>query len=119
MPFNYGEGDKALIQLQIAIVQSTADMSIFAWKDDRTPCPAFAGMLADFPRLFASYDEVESVLGDSAYGNFAITTRGIQTEGSQIRNLLAAPGDGQLRVALDTFCHIRGVMQGVCIRRVR
>jgi len=118
MPLNYGEGEKAFLRLQTAIVQSTADMSIFAWKeDDRKPCPPFAGMLAESPRQFASCHEIETMLGDSAFGNFAITTRGIHTEVSQVNNLRAHDGNGQWHVALDTFCHINGVIQGVCVRR--
>ncbi|KAG7286277.1 hypothetical protein NEMBOFW57_008585 [Staphylotrichum longicolle] len=108
MSLIYGEGMKAFARLQTTIVQSTADLSIFAWVEDRVPCPLYAGMLAESPRQFAACADIEPALGDSAYSDFAITTRGIQTEASLVQELDA---QGRLgRTALDTFCHIKGGM---------
>ncbi|KAL2171538.1 hypothetical protein VTG60DRAFT_2371 [Thermothelomyces hinnuleus] len=54
MPLIYGEGAKAFARLQEAIVQTTPDLSIFAWRtDSSTEARAYAGILADSPRRFA------------------------------------------------------------------
>ncbi|KAK4043923.1 heterokaryon incompatibility protein-domain-containing protein [Parachaetomium inaequale] len=99
----YGEGIKAFARLQAAIVQTTADSSIFAWKDDRVPCPRFAGILAERPAQFAWCKEIKAAPGDSAYTNFAMTTRGIQTDASLLRN---------------TFCRLDGVVIGIRVRQI-
>ncbi|KAG7284237.1 hypothetical protein NEMBOFW57_010601 [Staphylotrichum longicolle] len=96
---------------------STADLSVFAWKEDRVPCPAFAGMLAESPRQFASCGDMEMKLGDPVYANFAITTRGIQVDASLLLNQVRQDC-GFWTVALNTFCHIRGTMVGVPLRKI-
>lgn len=116
MTLNYGEGIKAFIRLQTTIAQSTADLSIFTWTDDRDPCPAFAGMLAESPRQFASCEKVDAVLGGSAYDDFTLTTTGIQADGRLVKN--QNPQPGSWRVALDTGCHIDGELVGICVRRI-
>jgi hypothetical protein len=116
MMLNYGEGTRAFIRLQITIAQSTADLSIFTWTDDRNPCPPFAGMLAESPRQFASCDKIETVLGGSAYDDFTITTTGIQADGRLVQN--QNPRNGLWSVALDTGCHIEGEMVGISVRRI-
>jgi hypothetical protein len=116
MTLNYGEGIKAFIRLQTTIAQSTADLSIFTWTDDRDPCPPFAGMLAESPRQFASCEKIETILGGSAYDNFTITTTGIQADGRLVQNQNSR--NGLWTVALDTGCHIDGEMVGICVRRI-
>ncbi|KAK4149868.1 vegetative incompatibility protein HET-E-1 [Chaetomidium leptoderma] len=112
----YGEGTKAFTRLQTTIVQTTPDLSIFAWTDKRVPCPLFAGVLAESPYQFADCGRIELTLGDSAYADFAITTRGIQTEA----NLITIPvGCGQpFSLLLDTLCHAGGNMMGVHLRKI-
>jgi hypothetical protein len=78
----YGEGEKAFARLQAAIVQSTPDLSIFAWADERPDAPLYSGVLADSPERFAMCGEVEFEVGDSAFANFSVTTRGIQSDAS-------------------------------------
>lgn len=116
MSLIYGEGMKAFGRLQAAIVQTTADLSIFAWADDQDPCPQYAAMLAESPRQFARCGDIEVAPGDSAYSSFAITTRGIQTEAS----LLWVRGyQGEsMTVILDTRCYAGGNMLGVCVRKI-
>jgi hypothetical protein len=112
----YGEGMKAFARLQEAIIQTTADSSIFAWKDERVPCPRFTGILAECPAQFAWCREIEAALGDSAYTNFAMTTRGIHTDASLLQ-VVEYP-TGPLMVVLDTFCHLGGVVIGIRVRQV-
>ncbi len=125
MPLLYGEGmAKAFARLQMAIVQSTGDLSIFAWVDDRVPCPEFAGLLAESPRQFATCGHIEKDPDNQAYSSFAITSRGIQTEAVLVHNPRAR--DGEWILALHTFCHMDGstvvvpvqrIGDGVCVRR--
>ena len=116
MPLLYGEGmAKAFARLQMTIIQSTGDMSIFAWVDDRVPCRQFAGMLAESPRQFATCGDIEMLYGDRAKTNFAITSRGIQTEARQAHNQRAR--DGEWRLALDLFCRIEGSVVGVSVQK--
>lgn len=76
----YGEGMKAFERLQTAIIQTTPDLSIFAWIDERVPCPDYAGVLAESPRQFASCGGIQAFRGDLSQTNFVITAKGIQLE---------------------------------------
>jgi hypothetical protein len=116
MSLIYGEGMKAFARLQTAIVQTTADLSIFAWADDRVDYPQYTGMLAESPRQFARCGDVEVTPGDTAYANFAITTRGIQTEASLLESTVYQ-GES-MTLVLDTLCYAGGNMLGVCVRKV-
>ncbi|KAK4119876.1 HET-domain-containing protein [Parathielavia appendiculata] len=112
----YGEGMKAFARLQLAIVQTTPDLSIFAWTDDQVPCPPFAGVLAKSPRNFASCGNIELARGDSPYASFAVTTRGIQSDASMLRILDHL--SGQPGVVLTTLCHDEDEMIGIYVRKI-
>ncbi|GAB1316317.1 hypothetical protein MFIFM68171_06527 [Madurella fahalii] len=86
MSLIYGEGLKAFERLQTAIVRTTPDLSIFAWVDDRVPCPEFASVLAEASRQFARCGDIEVAPGDSIYANFVITNRGVQLDASLIHH---------------------------------
>jgi len=116
MPLNYGEGKKAFTRLQTAILQSTVDMTIFVWTDDRKPCPLYAGILAESPRQFAGCHDVKNTVGDSASHDFTITTRGIQTDIIQVHN--SRHHDGEWKVAMMTFCHIGHSAVAIGLRRI-
>ncbi|KAK4234578.1 heterokaryon incompatibility protein-domain-containing protein [Achaetomium macrosporum] len=102
MSLIYGEGMKAFQRLQAAIVETTLDLSILAWTDDRKSCPPFSGVLAESPIRFAGCGNIELVHGDSAYVNlnFTITTRDYP------------------RVVLDLFCILEGRKVGICLRKI-
>jgi len=51
MSLLYGEGDMAFIRLQLEIIKSSNDESIFAWKD---PGLRFSGMFAQSPASFVA-----------------------------------------------------------------
>ena len=55
MPLLYGEGDNAFYRLQCEIIQSSADESIFAWKDDNY---SRSGLLAKSPSAFAESNDI-------------------------------------------------------------
>jgi hypothetical protein len=112
----YGEGIKAFARLQAAILQTTPDLSIFAWVDNSDTRSEYAGVLATRPTLFAQCREMEAAVGDSAYANFTMTTRGIQTDASLIP--VTRRGATPSMVALDTRCHMGGSRIGVHIRKI-
>ncbi|KAK4246325.1 heterokaryon incompatibility protein-domain-containing protein [Corynascus novoguineensis] len=117
----YGEGAKAYSRLQEAIIQSMADLSIFAWKDDRDSAPLFTGILADSPAHFAWCNSIDSTPGDSAYTNFTMTTRGIQTDASLILDYSkpgVSPYGCSPNVIFDTCCRVEGRLVGVRVRKV-
>lgn len=51
MPMLYGEGQKAFIRLQEAILSQSADMSLFLWNDMQTG-QKYSGLFAPSPRCF-------------------------------------------------------------------
>lgn len=51
MPMLYGEGEKAFLRLQLEIIRSSDDESIFAWVDESQKLPH--GMLAPWPTAYA------------------------------------------------------------------
>ena len=114
----YGEGDAAFARLQMTVMQKTADLSIFTWLDDEASpgCPRFAGILAESPRQFARCDKIDKISGDSAYANFAITTRGIQIETSLLRVRNGEHGPSGL--VLDALCRNEGLVVGICVRSI-
>ena len=57
MPLLYGEGDKAFLRLQLAIIEQSDDGSIFAWSINR-PFGKPQGMLAQGPWMFADSGSV-------------------------------------------------------------
>ncbi|KAL4082132.1 heterokaryon incompatibility protein-domain-containing protein [Scleroderma yunnanense] len=98
MPMLYGEGKKAFHRLQLEIIRTSNDQSIFAWGlatgDERA-----GSILADDPNLFWDCDEIELMdhdefirhikeyrvpeeelhsIEEDRFGTFLITNRGIQ-----------------------------------------
>ncbi|KAH6842486.1 heterokaryon incompatibility protein-domain-containing protein [Chaetomium sp. MPI-CAGE-AT-0009] len=114
----YGEGEKAFARLQAAIIQTTPDLSIFAWVEDSDSSQQYAGILANRPAQFAQCREMEAAVGDSAYANFTMTTRGIQTDASLVSVWELERGNGSSVVALDTGCRIEGTVIGVFVRKI-
>ncbi|EAQ90321.1 hypothetical protein CHGG_02256 [Chaetomium globosum CBS 148.51] len=112
----YGEGIKAFARLQAAILQSTPDLSIFAWVDYSITRREYAGILANGPAQFAHCKEMGAAVGDLAHANFTMTTRGIQTDAS----LISARSHETMRsaVVLDTRCLMGGIFIGVHIRKI-
>jgi len=97
MPMLYGEGKKAFHRLQLEIIRTSDDQSIFAWDcggiEVRT-----GSILADDPSLFRDCDKMELMdrdefieslqrhipeeelpsIEDDRFGTFPVTNRGIQ-----------------------------------------
>ena len=93
MPMLYGEGKRAFHRLQLEIIRTSDDQSIFAWGIGRV-----GGILADDPTFFWGCDKMELMnrdefieslkehipeeelpsIEDDRFGTFPITNRGIQ-----------------------------------------
>jgi len=93
MPMLYGEGKKAFHRLQLEIIRTSNDHSIFAWGSERT-----GSILADDPSFFRDCEKMELMnrdefieslreripeeelpwIEDDRLGTFPITNRGIQ-----------------------------------------
>ena len=69
MALLYGEGGKkAFFRLQLEIIKSSNDDSIFAWTDDELP---ISGMLAPWPSAFASSGDIRTPsIGSLRLGKF-------------------------------------------------
>ncbi|KAG1732402.1 heterokaryon incompatibility protein-domain-containing protein [Suillus paluster] len=62
MPTIYGEGENAFVKLQIEIMKSSNDQSIFAWK---SPHGYKTGLLASSPDYFASSFDIARIPSNS------------------------------------------------------
>ena len=99
MPMLYGEGKKAFHRLQLEVIHTSNDQSIFAWGCNRVEDGRTGSILADDPSFFEDCDEMElmdpdkliqylkddigekelpSPMDDDRFGMFPITNRGIQ-----------------------------------------
>ena len=67
MPMLYGEGKKAFHRLQLEIIRSSNDQSIFAWGDDSDV--RIGSILADDPTFFESCSGVELMDHDEFLGS--------------------------------------------------
>ena len=98
MPMLYGEGKKAFHRLQLEIIRTSNDQSIFAWGCDERLHARTGSILADEPTFFRDCDKMELMnqdefieslrcnipeevlpsIEDDRFGTFPITNRGIQ-----------------------------------------
>jgi len=78
MPMLYGEGERAFIRLQEAIIKDSDDMSIFAWTESHLTAPpsAYRGLFATSPACFASAGLVKWERTE-LNAHFHLTNRGI------------------------------------------
>lgn len=75
MPTIYGEGEHAFVRLQIEIMKSFNDQSIFAWKSHRGQT---SGLLASSPDDFAESRDVVRIPSDSFRSIFSSPTPSIR-----------------------------------------
>ncbi|KAK4208162.1 vegetative incompatibility protein HET-E-1 [Rhypophila decipiens] len=114
----YGEGKKAFIRLQEAIVQSIGDRSIFAWTERRPDAPyqPLVGIFAEEPCQFADCGNIFCAFEDSVYGNLAITPRGVEVDAA----LAADPEqkDDAYRCIFNTHCTDKNRRVGIAVRKI-
>ncbi|KAH7319320.1 hypothetical protein BKA65DRAFT_556744 [Rhexocercosporidium sp. MPI-PUGE-AT-0058] len=90
MPLLYGEGRRAFIRLQEAILTKEEDQSLFAWHSELLPTSTlgdigqtggFSGLLADSPDCFGDDNEIETsmpmILKSSPS---AVTSKGLRVD---------------------------------------
>ena len=97
MPMLYGEGKRAFQRLQLEIIRTSNDQSIFAW-DPEGKVPRIGSILADNPSFFRDCDDMEIMelgrfteyhcdrfteeelcsIREERLGFFLVTNRGIQ-----------------------------------------
>jgi len=117
----YGEGSKAFIRLQEAIVLSSVDLSIFTWVENRPHAASrvLAPVLAEEPIQFRDCGSIEVTLEDSIYGNMVINTRGILVEGSLVKIPKPDKEEGDAyKCILDPICSDNGISIGIPLRKI-
>jgi len=77
MPLLYGEGQKAFLRLQLEILSSTDDDSLFAWDDFHT---ASGGLLANSPTLFRYSGDIQRRHFDHERPPTTMTNQGMRIE---------------------------------------
>ncbi|KAM7201780.1 vegetative incompatibility protein HET-E-1 [Naviculisporaceae sp. PSN 640] len=116
----YGEGKKAFQRLQEAIVLSTADRSIFMWKDDpnKSPKRMLAPILAEEPSQFFECGDICSPLEDTVYRQFTANTRGFQVQASLTADPIAMARDDAYKCMFDLHCTRNGTRVAIAVRKV-
>ncbi|KAG4436230.1 hypothetical protein IFR05_008286 [Cadophora sp. M221] len=80
LPLIYGEGWKAFIRLQEAIILESSDLSIFAWKADFAD-QAIRGVLAFSPSEFRQAGDIQGLDDPLIIApDFVITNKGVKIE---------------------------------------
>ena len=122
MPLLYGEEEKAFRRLQIEIINTTHDLSIFAW---RSPLPTYggvrpagrvySGLLAKSPLPFfqSSYDVCPF---SSARQDFLVTNIGIKTKIPLFRQEIPGKLGSRYLFPLGC-CGSSGVSLGIRLRK--
>ena len=100
MPLLYGEGPKAFIRLQTAIINQSDDHTIFAWTD-QTGRGVSRGLLAPDPSYFEHSREFEAFPYEAVSRPYTMTNMGLQIQlklselpnpyGPSQRTMFAAP----------------------------
>ena len=121
LPLIYGEGQKAFIRLQEAIVRENNDLSLFAWtcpNEDILPPHRqrkFRGILAETPAEFSECRGLQRI-SDPGVMPAEVT---ITNQGFSIRNMLSN-GEGEYLLNLDCIAGSYDSMIGtIVIRLVR
>lgn len=79
MPMLYGEGaEKAFLRLQVEIMASSDDQSLFAWRDEDASPDARFGLLAISPRLFRDSSRIVPYQDWQSRTPYQMTNRGLQ-----------------------------------------
>ncbi|KAM3075370.1 hypothetical protein ACMFMG_007190 [Clarireedia jacksonii] len=88
MPLLYGEGQKAFLRLQLEILSSTDDDSLFAWEDFHG---ASGGLLANSPILFSDCGDIQRRDFDHERPPPTMTNQGLRIELLLTPRLIQSP----------------------------
>lgn len=87
MPLLYGEGSKAFMRLQLEIVKSSNDESIFAWKDASL---RYSGMFAQSPAAFSDSGNIIPITVPIAVPNLGRSSFEMTYSGVTISTIITA-----------------------------
>lgn len=121
MPLLYGEGEKAFRRLQLELIHSTPDLSIFVWslrentKVDRSADPVLCGILA---KSSASFEGCNKYLRgqQGSYRESSVTKLGIKIRAQVFGRRLGERGG--LDDVLLLNCTVNGYAIGLRLRHV-
>ena len=94
MPILYGEGGKAFERLQLEIIRSSSDQTIFAWNSEARRAQDHASLLAPYVHCFADLDDVVRIPSMERDGH-EVTTKGVRLC-LPIVKLMLKPGTVQI-----------------------
>ncbi|CZR65466.1 uncharacterized protein PAC_15366 [Phialocephala subalpina] len=97
MPPLYGEGEKAFLRLQLEIMRSSDDESLFAWKDSQG---SNGGLLARSPTAFQHSGNVFRLDYDYDTPAYSMTNKGLRIEA---RLLTSDDPESLMETVDDTF----------------
>ncbi|KAH3983276.1 hypothetical protein HBH98_069080 [Parastagonospora nodorum] len=120
MPLLYGEGEKAFRRLQLEIIRSTPDLSIFAWTlpidtVNSSEDPVLCGILAKSPACFEGCYKY-SCSEQAGYSESSVTNLGIKIRAHIFGRRLNSTG--ALRYVLPLNCTVDGRPIHVRLRQV-
>lgn len=78
MPLLYGEGSKAFFRLQLEILKSSDNETMFAWYPDTNSKDMRAGMLADSPAMFKHSSQYRPVRFEVERPPYSMTNKGLE-----------------------------------------
>ncbi|MCJ1392273.1 hypothetical protein MMC18_005140 [Xylographa bjoerkii] len=85
MPLLYGEGEKAFLRLQLEIIKSSDDHTIFSWTATSTIEDYERGLLARRPAEFSNCGNVRQRVGTGGVSPYTMTNKGLCIELHLIR----------------------------------
>jgi hypothetical protein len=139
MPLLYGEGSKAFYRLQLEIIKSSTDQSIFAWEvqdpnaDPLGPDAWTLPLFATEPALFQHAGNIEySNCGDDAISPYTMTNKGLQIQTKLVPAPRLTKADHAEKLLMLTFCYrqiggsrfglgifLKEIVSGVTFVRIR
>ena len=116
MPLLYGEEEKAFRRLQEHIIQSTPDLTIFAWRLPTSLAPtlrssqetAVSGVLASSPSFFAGCGRIVRLWNRGGPKEFTVTHHGIKVTANHVEVTDVATRAKSFRYLLVLDCYVHG-----------
>lgn len=109
MPMLYGEGERAFIRLQEAIIARSTDHTLFAWENTLNPG---IGLLAESPSCFMNSSNTIRAHNTRDL-HFTVTNQGIQIT----LPIIKLPGTNERLAVLD--CHYHGQRRSLIALRLK
>ncbi|KAL5113425.1 hypothetical protein ACEQ8H_008693 [Pleosporales sp. CAS-2024a] len=126
MPPLYGEGEKAFRRLQLEIIRSTRDLSVFAWsrvpkleleRDPTTQDSLLCGVLATNPAHFEGCNDY-LISEQDGYREYSVTNVGIKIRAQLLGRPMSDKGPMRYGYVLPLNCTTNGRELGLRLRQV-